>query len=159
MATPGLCTCTCVTTDSALSITANVISIVTLVYVILFGIAYRIATYQTGRERSSGLYVGAKTLRVQIDGMSARFDASSEADEPIMASILNDSKDRLRRLEGNLEKGDKSSDKWSMIWRQVRRTRRRDFWQRESEKIKSQVDLYQNYQYVVSLILVQYKAY
>jgi hypothetical protein len=148
MATSDTCACTCMTTDSALSITANAISIVTLAYVVLIGIGYRVAAYQTAKERSSSLYVGTKTLRAHIDGISVSFNTYSE---PIMISILNDTRDRLSQLEINLEKGDKSSDKWSMIWRQLRYTRRRDDWERDLDKIKLQVDLYQKYEYAVLL--------
>jgi hypothetical protein len=72
-----------------------------------------------------------------------------EPEEPVLREILFAADTQLRELESSLLHGadrDAINDKWYMIWRQVRYSRKREERIASLATIKSQVDLYINYQ-------------
>jgi hypothetical protein len=148
MSAPAPYICKCETTDSALSLTANAISIVTLAYVLLLGIGYRAAVYQRARDRVSSYHADAKALRRQINTATNSVMAVA-TEEPILKEILNAADNQLSELEIKLLKDaetDAIDDKWYLIWRQVKYSRKREERIASLAVIKSQVDLYINYQ-------------
>jgi hypothetical protein len=88
MGTPAICACTCVNTDSALSVTSSAISIITLAYVLLIGVGYRVAAYQRAKDRSSGLYADATALRHGLDNIIPLNNSKPEKDDAILAKLL-----------------------------------------------------------------------
>lgn len=141
MTTAQTCACTCATTDSALSITANVISIVTLVYVLLIGIGYRCAVCRGDKDRSSGLYADAVALRKQIDSMIDDYGKEPACVEGAFMSKLQYPSEELASIETLLAKGLKPSDSWYLIYRQVQHARKKDKWRMKLESIHFRVKL------------------
>lgn len=72
MATSPTCACTCETSDSALSITANIIYNIALAYVLLVGLGYRLAIYQTETIQKSGLHSRVNALQAQVASIKKR---------------------------------------------------------------------------------------
>lgn len=146
MSTPTTCACTCDNSESALSTTANIISIVTLAYVLLIGVGYRIAAYRTASIRSTGLYADAAALRTKLDTITAMNSEKPTPDDDDLRSILERANSRLQAVEQYLSLG-LTGDKWSLIWSQLQQARKRDEWAASLAEIKAQVEFYVNYQY------------
>jgi hypothetical protein len=69
MATMPPCICTCTTTDSGLSITASVVSIVTLAYVLLVSVIYQFALHRSAYSTTK-LHWMIADLRGRLDGLA-----------------------------------------------------------------------------------------
>lgn len=79
MANPATCNCICETTDSTLSVVANVISCATLGYVVLVGMLYQFAIQQRSRSSSDELRGEAVLLRLQLNNIQERYEQTNIA--------------------------------------------------------------------------------
>jgi hypothetical protein len=151
METAQTCACTCTTTDSALSIAANVISLVTLAYVVLVGIGYRVAIRQRSRTRSSNLYNDICTLQKKVESIQDSVRSKKVQGENDLDMILYMANHQLKSLINQFNVGYESDDKWYLIWKELQLARKREEWEKMLGTVKHQVDFYLNYRYVEQL--------
>ena len=113
MATPLYSTCDC--RDSALSSTANVLSILTFAYILIAGTLYQVAALYRVKSDSDWAAVQAQATRLRDFAWSVeRRDAISTE----FFKRLDDlDKEIARKLPGNFATG-----KWHLVWRQARST-------------------------------------
>ncbi|KAI4637376.1 hypothetical protein J4E83_000192 [Alternaria metachromatica] len=113
METPLYSTCDC--RDSALSSTANVLSILTFAYILIAGTLYQVAALYRVKSDSDWAAVQAQATRLRDFAWSIeRRDAISTE----FFKRLDDlDKEIARKLPGNVATG-----KWHLVWRQARST-------------------------------------
>jgi hypothetical protein len=165
MSTPPACACTCTTADSALSLTANAISIVTLAYVLLAGILYRAVVHQRAKDSSSTIRADAATLRRKIVLARENQNAIAKAEKELLESQTHDGavtweaevarnspldNADLRRVEYVLEAAsgapNSSDERWYQIWRQLYYARKRSDLTQRLARVQATLEFHANYQ-------------
>ena len=138
MASTTPCTCTCETTDSALSITANIISVITLAYVLLVSIGYRVAVHQRRNRQTVDLSKDIEELQLKLQRLTKdedflRFAAGFSTGR---SSI----EQRLERLLREVQKIEDTSQGWHLIWQELRYSHRRERCMEELSRLEYDAD-------------------
>lgn len=136
--------CVCETTDSALSITANVISIVTLAYVLLLGVLYQVALKQRSKDSTGGLREDVKHLRQKLTDIKSMISPNHDKPNPIFAQLLEKASVDLISVERELSRTFSTaanSDKWYVVWGQLKHMRKRAALRRDVSAVNTRLDL------------------
>ncbi|KAF2629407.1 hypothetical protein BU25DRAFT_420255 [Macroventuria anomochaeta] len=120
MSTSTAGACSCAGGDSALSTTANIISILIFAYVLLVGGLYQFASYQQSNGDTSELLEKAAEFRTQTHELKTRHQEMNAKlkglakDTAVQAQEQNTN---VTNIIGNVEK--ERGHKWCFIWREI----------------------------------------
>ncbi|KAJ8108613.1 hypothetical protein OPT61_g8053 [Boeremia exigua] len=115
------CVCTSSDGDSALSTTANVISILTFAYVLIIGGLYQVASYHRANYDYSGLRDRATKLRKEAEEIQALYRERAEKLPGAEAwDMTSEAVKTAINLSQDLEKAERrASSKWYLVWQEV----------------------------------------
>ena len=109
MASSLPCTCICDSPDSPLSTTANVISIVTLIYVVLASVLYQVRVLRNGIRLMYKIGDDMSSVREQIDSLIAwneqRQDGGNKSLQTVLLGVdrqLRDAENILSQFDGTM---------------------------------------------------------
>jgi hypothetical protein len=159
MASPLPCTCVCDSTDSPLSTTANVTSIVTLVYIVLASILYQLRAIVGGIRLLSAIGEDAGSLRELVDSLTAltawneqRQDRSNKS----LQTLLIRANNQLREAEDILShsRGTIYMRSTRKAWMSFKFLRTRVNLEKKLSAVKGDIEFYAAAQYVLFLPIV-----
>lgn len=103
--------------------------------------------YQRARDRTSGLLAKVDELGAYFTSIEA-VNSHPETEKPGVKFLLNSVRPQLKTLEDEVGKGEGESDKWALIWRQVRTNKRRDELESLVSEVKGHLIMCADVQYV-----------
>ena len=146
MADPQSPACVCNSSYSALSTTANVISIITFAYVLLLGILYQIALSQRSKDSTNSLREDVTTLRQKCTDLKTAAQAVDAYPTPqFVPEFLDKINLELSSVERDLSctfPPSASSEKWYVIWGQLKDVGRRAKLRRRVSAVQTRLDMY-----------------
>ncbi|KAH7408810.1 hypothetical protein DE146DRAFT_647241 [Phaeosphaeria sp. MPI-PUGE-AT-0046c] len=143
--------CTCDASDSALSTAANIISLVTLAYVLLVGLLYQVALHQGSKGSTEGLREDVRSLRQKHSNLRSmyNFQQADCSNVPLgvqmnMLDLLDTDLDSVERQMNRTftfaADGSEIGEKWYVVWTQMSNAGRRAFLQRRVRALDKRVE-------------------
>lgn len=148
MADPQPSCCICDPSDSALSTTANIISLITFVYVLLIGLLYQVALHQGSKGSIEGLREDVRDLRRRLNDLRAmyEFQQTDSANVQLngLVGILEIVSQELGSVERNINRtfpatAEANGEKWYVVWTQMNNARKRAVLQRKVRTVDERV--------------------
>ena len=141
--------CVCDSSDSTLSTTANVISIITFAYLLLLGLFYQLALSQRSKDSADNLREDIKSLRQKYTELkTTAYVAGADPTALFWPEFLDKVNVELLLVERDLSRILPSSampKKWYVIWGQLKDVGRRARLRRRVVAVKTRLDVYTSF--------------
>jgi hypothetical protein len=151
MADSAACLCKCETTDSGLSIAANIISIVTLAWALYIGVTFRIESVLRGKWFLLDLEQRVNEFAQKLRGTMDIMGDSHDYEEAVGRDSLLRSLDTFRKTAarmGRLQAAQESRSHWRVVLGSYAAAKEKADLERTLDSVQTELDSFVNFMYV-----------
>jgi hypothetical protein len=151
MADSASCLCRCQTTDSGLSIAANIISIVTLAWALYIGVTFRIESVLRGKwfllDLEQRVNDFMQKLRGTVDIMGASHDFEDAVGRESLLRSLDTFRNTAARMQ-RLQAAQESRSHWRVVLGSYSAAKEKVDLERTLDGVQTELDSFVNFMYV-----------